>query len=168
TGILAAAFLVAASLFAQTNNFSAANSPSSPVERSEKIRAECLDGRRMICGRILRVLPEGLVVESGYTDLLRPPLSGSWLVPSTASVSREPSLVEGRGPGSPCVGPVFVTDLPKARGKKPNQFDYVIMLAYPAGQKTYSSVGAVEKTVRRFSGTLTGAVKLRIAEHNWT
>src|SRR5437762_296084 len=86
TGILAAAFLVAASLFAQTNNFSAANSPSSPVERSEKIRAECLDGRRMICGKILRVLPEGIVVESGYTDLLRPPLSGSWLVPAAARV----------------------------------------------------------------------------------
>ena len=87
----------------------------------------------MICGKILRVLPEGLVVESGYTDLLRPPLTDSWLVPGTVAATRTPNLVESREPGSVCVGTVFLTDLPKARGKKPKPFDFVILLAYPAG-----------------------------------
>src|SRR6185295_11177900 len=89
------------SLFAQqTNEFSAANSRLMPLEYSEQVRAKCLEGRRMICGRILRVLPDGLVVESGYTELLRPPLKTSWLVPGSATVTRAPGLVEGREPGS--------------------------------------------------------------------
>jgi uncharacterized repeat protein (TIGR03806 family) len=163
-GVLAGILLAATSLLAQTNDPS---DPSPAFARSERVRAGCLSGRRMICGKILRVLPDGLVVESGYTDLLRPPLNSSWLVPASAAVTRAPSLVEGRDPGSPCAGTVFLTDLPKARGKNPNQFDYVVMLAYPAGQKTYTSVGAMEKTVRRFTSTVVAAVKLKIAEDNW-
>src|SRR5215475_7451957 len=96
--ILAAIFLAATSLFAQTNEFSVENSPSSEIERSEKIRTECLNGRRIICGKILRVLPDGLVVESGYTELLRPPLNTSWLLPGTATVTRPAGLIEGREP----------------------------------------------------------------------
>lgn len=49
--------------------------------RAEQIRAAGIQGRRSICGRILKILPDGLVVESGYTSLLRPELSHSWLVP---------------------------------------------------------------------------------------
>lgn len=66
----------------------------------------------MICGKILRVLPDGLVVESGYMDLLHPPLNSSWLVPGSATVTGAPGLVDGREPGSPCVGTIFLTDLP--------------------------------------------------------
>jgi uncharacterized repeat protein (TIGR03806 family) len=164
---LAALFLGITNLFAQTNEFSGANSSLAPSQYLQQIRALCLDGRRMICGKILRVLPDGIVVESGYTDLLRPPLNTSWLVAGSATVTRAPGLVEGREPGSPCVGTIFLTDLPKARGKNPKDFDYVIMLAYPAGEKTYTSVGTIQKTVRRFTSTLPAAVKLKAAEENW-
>jgi len=129
----------------------------------ERVRARCIEGRRMVCGKILRVLPEGLVIESGYTDLLRPPLTDSWLVPGTASATLTPNLIESREPGSPCVGTVFLTDLPKRRGRKPKQFDYVVLLAYPAGEYTYASVGTVHKTVRRFTGVLDAAMRLQLA-----
>jgi len=32
----------------------------------------CIEGRRRICGKVLQIVPEGLVVESGYVGLLRP------------------------------------------------------------------------------------------------
>ena len=161
----------ACNLFAQKNdlpvtNAAAAkietNQPPSATTRTEQIRAECLQGRRIVCGKILKVLPAGLVVESGYPDLLRPPLNKSWLVPGSVSVARADSLVEGREPESVCVGVVFLTDVPKSRGAaaKPKPYDYVILLGYPAGQYTYDSVGTVKKTVRRFSANLLKAVNL--------
>ena len=172
TSGLPAVIVILASLLrtvpAQANDFSATNSPLAVFQSAEQVRAECLEGRRMICGKILRVLPDGLVVESGYTDLLRPPLTDSWLVPGDVSATRKPNLVENREPGAVCVGTVFLTDLPKARGKKPQPFDYVILLGYPAGEATYTSVGTVQKTVRRFAGTLTAAVKFQIGEKRWS
>ncbi len=102
----------------RANDFSATNSPAARFQSTEQVRAECLDGRRMICGKILRVLPDGLVVESGYTDLLRPPLTDSWLVPGTVTATPAPNLVESREPGSVCVGTVFLTDLPKVARQK--------------------------------------------------
>jgi len=159
---------VAWEFLARANDFSATNSPAARSQSTEQVRAGCLDGRRMICGKILRVLPDGLVVESGYTDLLRPPLTDSWLVPGTVAAMPAPNLVESREPGSVCVGTVFLTDLPKARGKKPKPFDYVILLAYPAGETTYTSVGTLQKTARRFTGTLATAVRFKIAQARWT
>ena len=164
-------FLTASSLRAQTNDFSATNffAPNqtnaslAAFQHSEQIRADCLQGRRLICGKILKVLPGGLVVESGYTDLLRPPLTDSWLVPGSVTATRTPNLIEGRDPATVCVGIIFLTDLPKSRGKKPNAYDYVILVGYPAGQHTYTSVGTVEKTVRRFTGTVAAAVKFNLA-----
>jgi hypothetical protein len=140
------------------------NPPPSAVQRAEQIRAECLQGRRLICGKILKVLPGGLVVDSGYPDLLRPPLNKSWLVPGSVSVARAANLVEGREPESVGVGVVFLTDVPKARGAaaKPKPYDYVILLGYPAGQYTYDSVGTVKKTVRRFSANLLKAVNVNL------
>lgn len=134
------------------------NSPPGSLERVEQIRAECLQGRRIICGQILKVLPGGLVVDSGYTDLLRPPLNQSWLIPGRVVASRPAGLVESCEPESICVGVVFLTDLPRLRGAKPRPYDYVTLLAYPTGQFTFTSVGTVQKTVRRFSGTLLKAV----------
>ena len=67
----------------QTNELPAANAITTQVEtnllaarreRAEAMRTVCIQGRRSICGKILQVLPEGLVVESGYTNLLREPL----------------------------------------------------------------------------------------------
>ncbi|HWY30918.1 MAG TPA: hypothetical protein VNX46_09200, partial [Candidatus Acidoferrum sp.] len=163
-----AALFAACGLLGRADDFSDTNSPTAVFQSTEQVRSECLAGRRMICGKILRVLPDGLVVESGYTDLLRPPLTASWLVPGTVSATRTPNLVESREPGSVGVGTVFLTDLPRSRGKKPKPFDFVMLLAYPAGEATYTSVGTVQKTVRRFTGTLGVAVKFLIAEKRWT
>ena len=139
------------------------NQPSSVIQLAENIRADCIKGRRSIYGRILRVLPEGIIVESGYTNLLREPLSQSWLVPGTVTASRASNLIENNEPDSLCAGQVLLTDLPKLRGAKPQQYDYVILCGYPTGQATYTSVGDVQKTVRRFSASLDKAVKLNFA-----
>ena len=155
-------------LLARANDFSATNSPAARFQSTEKVRAECLAGRRMICGKILRVLPDGLIVESGYPDLLRSPLTDSWLVPGTVAVRPTPNLIESQEPGAVCVGTVFLTDLPKARGKKPKPYDYVILLSYPAGETTYTSVGTLQKSGRRFTGTLAAAVEFRVAQARWT
>jgi hypothetical protein len=132
-------------------------------ERAEHIRAVCVQGRRLICGKILKVFPDGLVVESGFTNLMRAPLDRSWLVPGTATASRAPDLIEDREPGSMCAGVVFLTDIPKSRRSKlqqPKQYDYVIIQGYPAGQYTYTSLGTIERTVRRFSVGLQTAINL--------
>jgi hypothetical protein len=171
--LIAAFFLAAFNLSAQTNDLTMATAAvardetsqsAQGVLRPEQIRAECLQGRRIICGRILKVLPGGLVVDSGYTDLLRPPLNASWLVPGNVVASRPANLVESREARSVCVGVVFVTDVPKAHGTgaKPRPYDYVVLLGYPAGQSTYVSVGTIHKTVRRFSANLFQAVKLNL------
>jgi len=130
------------------------------VARSEQIRAACIEGRRRICGKVLQILPEGLVVDSGYVGLLRPELTRSWVAPGTVSVTRPPNLVEEKIPGSVCVGLVMVTDIPKKPAVKP--YDYVILEAYPAGQYLYAPVPNVKKNIRRFSVGLLTAVKLNL------
>ncbi len=129
-------------------------------QATEKIRADCLQGRRIICGRIVKMFPEGLVVESGYTGLLRPPLNKSWLVPGTVRATRAADLVEGNEPGCVCVGLVFIAPVPKSRLAKPKLDDYVVIQGYPAGQYTYTSVGSIQRTVRRFSAALATAIQL--------
>ena len=167
--------LAALSGTAQTNEPPAAKAVATRVEtnlpalrrqRAEAMRAVCIQGRRSICGKIIQVLPEGLVVESGYTNLLREPLTRSWLIPGTVTASRANGLQESSEPGSIVVGPVLLTDLPKARGKSPRQYDYVIIEGYPAGQFTYTSVGTVQHTVRRFSAQLVKAVELNLQPTN--
>lgn len=167
-------FVAVLSASAQTNPAVAvSNSPApvtqpqtnhnlSIVEHAEQIRAECIQGKRCICGKILKVLPDGLVIESGYTNLLRSPLDRSWLVPGTVTASRAPNLVESNGPDAVCVGLVFLSDLPKPRLAKARQYDYVIVRAFPAGEHTYTSVGDVHRTVRRFSYKLEEAVQFHL------
>lgn len=173
-------FLVTLPALAQTNidafprrTDGVSNSPPQPaqtqtnqnaavVQQIEQIRAACISGRRAICGKVLKILPDGLVVESGYTNLLRPPLDRSWLVPGTVTASRDPSLVEVSTPGSICVGIVVLTQLPKARHARVKDYDYVIIEGYPAGHYTYTSVGDLQRTVRRFSASLDTAVKLNL------
>jgi hypothetical protein len=108
------------------------------------------------------VLPDGLIIECGYTNLMRAPLDHSWLVPGTATASREPNLIEDSEPGSMCAGVVFLTDIPKSRRSKPKRYDYVIVQGYPAGQYTYTSLGTIVRTVRRFSVGLQTAVNLNL------
>jgi len=164
--IALAIFAAAFSAAAQTNApaSSAANTASAgdrppAVELREQLRLQCIAGRRSICGKILRILPDGVLVESGYTNLLRAPLTKSWLVPGSAIASRAQNLVETREPGAMCVGPVFLTDLPRG---KPHQYDYVVIAGYPTGEFAYTSVGTIQKTVRRFSANLDKAVKTNL------
>jgi hypothetical protein len=167
--IMLLAVLAAFPALAQTNRASAATNSAmaeakaeaafrAAVLHTEEVRAKCIQGRRLICGKILLVQPEGLVVESGYTNLLREPLTKSWLVPGTAVASRAEDQVEGNEPGATCIGTVFLTDLPRSRGAKPKRYDYVILTGYPTGQHTYTSLGTITKTVRSFSAQLPRAV----------
>jgi hypothetical protein len=158
TGICA----VVAALTPADGQTNSANQPSTnqlaPGARAEQIRTACVEGRRYVCGKVLQVTPEGLVVDSGYPDLLNPPFNKSWVARGTASINRPPQLLEEKRPDAICVGVVFLTGIPK----KPevHEYDYVVLHAYPAGQYQYKPVPGVEKTVRRFSGSLELAVKL--------
>jgi hypothetical protein len=154
----------AASLFAQTNPPPASISPTNEnlavLQHVEELRARCINNRRVICGKILKILPDGIVVDSGYTNLIRAPLNQSWLIPGSALAERATNLVEVTAPGSICVGQVFLTDLPKPpRGMTPKVFDYVIVEGFPMGRYTYTSVGSVEHTVREFSTKVTTATR---------
>jgi hypothetical protein len=159
-------FAAAFSAAAQTNaaapsatNAVSAGDKMPPVELREQLRAQCIAERRSVCGKILRIFPNGILVESSYTNLLRGTLTKSWLVPGSVVASRAQNLVETREPGAMCVGMVFLTDLPRG---KPHQYDYVIIAGYPTGEFTYTSVGTIQKTVRRFSANLDSAVKANL------
>lgn len=131
-----------------------------PAQRAEEIRAAGIASRRSICGKILKIQTDGLVVDSGYTNLLRAPLTRSWLAPGKVSATRAAIAVEGHEPNALCIGQVFLTDLPKLRGgAKPKLYDYVMLEGYPAGEYTYTSVGSVQRTVRKFSASLDAAVR---------
>jgi len=127
-------------------------------QRSEAIRTACIQGRRRICGRVLEISTNGLVVDSGFTSLLRPELSRSWVAPATVSAERPPNLMEDNTPGAVAVGLVLITDFP--RRPPVNLYDYVILQAYPAGEHLYAPVPNVKKTIRRFSGGLEAAIRL--------
>lgn len=168
TTLAALIFLLAVSATAQTNAPAVADTAErqkaiSRIELKEQIRSQCLEGRRSICGKILRILPDGMLVEAGYTNLLREPLTKSWLVPATVIASPAQNLVEGENPGAICVGTVFLTDIPRG---KPHLYDYVIVAGYPTGEATYTSVGTIKKTVRRFSANLDKAVAANLAATN--
>jgi hypothetical protein len=142
---------------ASTNND--ISTPSSAA-RSEEIRATCVEGRRYICGKVMQIVPEGLVVDSGYADLLNPPLNKSWIVPGAASLTRNPAAIEEKKSDAICIGLVFVTAFPKK--PKVNEYDYVTLHVYPCGEYRYTPVPGVEKKIRRFSGSLELAVKLNL------
>lgn len=130
------------------------------MQHVEDLRAISIQNRRIICGRILKVLPDGIVVDSGYTNLMRAPLNQSWLIAGTVVAERAAHLVESRQPDAVCVGQVFVTDLPKPpRGRKLKQFDYVVLEGFPMGQRTYHSVGDLQRTVRQFTTKVAVAVR---------
>lgn len=132
----------------------------STAVRSEQIRKDCINGRRLICGKVLRILPEGLVVDSGYTDLLRSPLGQSWVIPGSVSAIRDPNVLELNEAGTPCIGLIFLTDISKRQQVK--NFDYVVIMGYPAGQYAYVPVPNIEKPVRKFSCGLDTAVRLNL------
>ena len=137
----------------------AATNAVAQAQHVEAVRDACLQNRRRICGKIVKVLPEGMVIDSGYTNLVRAPINRTWLVPGTVSAQRATNVVEANEPGCFCFGLVFLSDLPPARGAKPKPYDYVNIEAFPEGHFTYTSVGDVHRTVRRFSAKLATAVQ---------
>jgi hypothetical protein len=155
---------IALPVFAQTNS----SLPAAPavdenlavMQHVEELRAICIQNRRMICGKIIKVLPDGIVVDSGYTNLMRAPLNQSWLIPASAAAERATNFVERSEADAVCLGPVFLTDLPRVPpGKTLHVFDFVILEGFPMGKYTYTSVGTVEHTVRKFSAKVTNAVR---------
>ena len=126
------------------------------AQRVEQVRTACIEGRRYIAGKVVQVVPEGLVVDSGFSRLLSAPFNKSWVVTGTASVSRDSNAVEEKKPEALCVGLVLLSNIPKKPGVK--AFDYVVIHGYPAGEYTYRPVPGVEKVIRRFSASLERAV----------
>ena len=160
--------LLAFSVLAQTNrpitdSVPSADKNTSSSELKEQVRNRCIQGRRSICGKIIQRYTNGVLVEAGYTNLLREPLTKSWLVPAIVTASPARNIVESKEPGAICVGTVFLTDLPRG---KPHQYDYVILCGYPTGEFSYASVGSIKKTVRRFSANLDKAVNATLASTN--
>ncbi len=132
------------------------------AQRVEQVRTACIEGRRYVAGKVVQVVPEGLIVDSGYSRLLSAPFNKSWVVTGTASVNRDSNVVEEKKPDSVCVGLVLLSNIPKRPGVK--AFDYVVIHGYPAGEYTYKPVPGVEKVIRRFSASLDRAVEANMAE----
>jgi len=143
---------------AATTNMAATSlsDQTAQAQRAEQLRMTCIEGRRYISGRVLQILPEGLVVDSGYSALLNPPFNQSWVVRANVSVSRSPGQIEEKKPDAVCVGLVLLSDIPKRPAVK--NFDYVVIHGYPAGQYAYAPVPGVRKSIRRFSASLEHAV----------
>jgi hypothetical protein len=139
---------------------SVTNAEVVPGQNRDAIRNECIQGRRVICGRVIKVLSEGLVVDSGYTSLLQAPFNQSWLVSGGAVVKRDPKALELNEPGASCIGPVFLAHYPKKPAVK--LYDYVVIQGYPVGDHTYTSVPGIQKTVRNFSAGLDTAIKMNL------
>jgi uncharacterized repeat protein (TIGR03806 family) len=137
-----------------------ASAQTNLAARAEKIRADCIQGRRYVCGRVLQITPAGLVVDSGYPSLLQPPLNHSWVTRANVAPARPAALVEGAEPDAIAVGLLFLTDIP--RRPAVHQYDYVALHGYPAGHYDYVPVPGITKTIRRFSGGLETAVRLNL------
>jgi hypothetical protein len=149
---------------AQTNISSSTNQTGQTSVRAQSatdIRAACINGRRCICGKVIKIVPDGLIVESGYTALMEPPFTGSWVIPAGALVNRDSKLIERSEPASPCIGTVLLTDFPRRPAVK--LYDYVLLQGYPAGEYRYTPVPGVEKQIRKFAGGLDTAVKMKLA-----
>ena len=152
-------FLVLPAL-AQTNVSSSTNQVPARAQNAAEIRTACINGRRCVCGKIIKIVPEGLIVDSGYTALMEPPFTQSWVIPGGALVNRDAKLLERNESASPCIGTVLLTDFPRRPAVK--LYDYVLLQAYPAGQYLYTPVPGVQKPIRKFAGGLDTAVKLNL------
>ena len=119
----------------------------------------------MICGRVLEMTNGGVVLDSGYTDLLREPINRYWVVPGNINATRDPNAIEANVPGTPCIGTIFLnlSDAPKRGGKPIHKNDYILLLAYPVGTYEYVPVPPITKTIRKFTGTLELAVVMNLA-----
>jgi hypothetical protein len=160
---------------AQTNEMVFTNQPTATntqikdasafAREVERVRMDCIQSRRRVCGKIVKVLPEGLVVDSGYTNLMREPLNRSWLIPGTAEATKPAHVIEENRPGSVCIGLVFLADPPSGPGPKAKVYDYVNIEVFPIAPHTYVSVGELKRTVRGFSVKLAKSVEWKLQEN---
>ena len=130
------------------------------AQLAEKVRAECIEARRYVAGRVIEITDHGLVVESGYSALLQPPFNQSWAVHGNATVSKDLDVPEEKHPDAVCRGLVMLTSPPRRPKVKPD--DYVVIHAYPAGEEQYRPVPGIEKTIRRYSASLETAVQWEV------
>ena len=65
------------------------------------------------------------------------------------TATRDPAVLELSEPGTPCIGLLFLTDIPKK--PRVNDYDYVVIMGYPAGQYVYTPAPHVERTIRKFA-----------------
>ena len=134
----------------------------------ERTRANCILSRKMILGKIIKILPEGLVIECGYTNLMDMPNTRSWLIKGTGVAFRPKIQLDADRSDGICVGLIFLSDVPKSRGitKKPMLYDYVTVEGFPMGHYTYVSVGSVQRTVERFTSNLGLATQWQFNHHD--
>jgi hypothetical protein len=159
--ILLICFSAMLPVMAQTNVSSSTNqTPAVDQRAAAEIRTACINGRRCVCGKVIKIVPEGLIVDSGYTALMDPPFTQAWVIPGGALVNRDSKLLERNEPASPCIGTVLLTDFPRRPAVK--LYDYVLLQAYPAGEYLYTPVPGVEKPIRKFAGGLDTAVRARL------
>jgi hypothetical protein len=130
------------------------------AQLAEKVRAECIEARRYVAGRVIEITANGLIVESGYSALLQPPFNQSWVVRGNATVAKDLDTPEEKHPDAVCRGLVLLTSTPRRPKVKP--YDYVVIHAYPAGEDLYRPVPGVEKTIRRYSASLETAVQSEV------
>jgi hypothetical protein len=146
---------------AQTNVSPSTNQTPALDQRAvAELRTACINGRRCVCGKVIKIVPEGVIVDSGYTALMDPPFTQAWVIPGGALVNRDSKLLERNEPASPCIGTVLLTDFPRRPAVK--LYDYVLLQAYPAGEYLYTPVPGVEKPIRKFAGGLDTAVRARL------
>jgi hypothetical protein len=145
---------------AQTNVPASTNQTPARAQRAAEIRTACINGRRCVCGKVIKIVPEGLIVDSGYTALMAPPFNQSWVISGGALVNRDTKVLERNEPAGPCIGTVLLTDIPKRPAVK--LYDYVLLQAYPAGEYLYTPVPGVQKPVRKFAAGLDTAVKIKL------
>src|ERR1700733_13258996 len=84
------------------------------TQRYEQVRMEGIQNRRLIAGKIVELLPDGLVVGRCHTNLRRAPLNSSGFLPGTVPAAPPATRVEANPRDPICVGLVFVADLPKS------------------------------------------------------
>ncbi len=82
------------------------------AQLAEKLRAECIEARRYVAGRVIEITAKGLIVESGYSALLQPPFNQSWVVRGNATVAKDLDTPEEKHPDAVCRGLVLLTSIP--------------------------------------------------------
>ena len=116
----------------------------------EGLKAIFASKSRTVSGKIIQKIPEGLLVESGQSEIDQ---VGHTDVEfdrmGNMSTSTTATLQEGDTARSLCLGLVLLEDHP--RYDQLVDDNVVVILAYPDGQFSYKSVGGGQKTVRKFT-----------------